>query len=113
MKVSKNSVEHHIWGKVCDRWDLMKSEDLSVIHEKMPPNYFEPKHYHDRSKQFFFVLSGQATVVVDNEVVVLNENDGIEIHAKAVHQMRNNSEHDVELLIISSPTCTGDRVDVE
>jgi mannose-6-phosphate isomerase-like protein (cupin superfamily) len=35
-------------------------EDLSVIEERMPPGTAGQRHRHQRSRQFFFVLEGEA-----------------------------------------------------
>ncbi|MFS1512919.1 cupin domain-containing protein [Chengkuizengella sp. SCS-71B] len=113
MKISKKNAEHYIWGKLCDGWHLAKSNELSIIHEKMPPHTTENKHFHNKSKQFFFVLSGQATIEVKDEMILLNEHEGIEILPNTPHQMMNNSSSDVEFLVISTPTSKGDRVVVD
>ncbi|MDP5275486.1 cupin domain-containing protein [Chengkuizengella axinellae] len=113
MKISKENAEHYIWGQLCDGFHLIKSNDLSIIHEKMPPETFEEKHYHTKAKQFFFVLSGQATIEVNDEIVLLNEHEGIEILPNIPHQMMNKSSDDVEFILISTPTSKGDRVVVE
>nr|MBA2814045.1 Mannose-6-phosphate isomerase, cupin superfamily [Candidatus Pantoea persica] len=34
--ISKENSEHRVWGEQCDRWTLLKRQDLSVIHERMP-----------------------------------------------------------------------------
>ncbi|MEH2467935.1 hypothetical protein [Nostoc sp.] len=39
---------------------LIKQLELSVIHELMLPGTFEVRHYHQRSHQFFFIISGSA-----------------------------------------------------
>lgn len=113
MKISKENAEHYIWGSICDGWHLVKTDELSIIHEKMPSKTSEVKHFHQKAKQFFFVLSGQATIEVNGEIIMLNENEGIEILPKIPHQMMNNSDCDIEFIVISSPTSKCDRVLVE
>jgi mannose-6-phosphate isomerase-like protein (cupin superfamily) len=65
--VSRENAEHYVWGGICDGWHLVKRADLSVIHERMPPGACEVRHYHNRSRQFFFVLSGTATLEINGE----------------------------------------------
>ncbi|WP_088042362.1 cupin domain-containing protein [Bacillus sp. EAC] len=110
MKVSKQNAEHYIWGEMCDGWHLVKNNELSVIHEQMPPNTAEVRHYHCKAQQFFFVLKGNATIVVNGEIVELIENEGIEIPANTPHQMYNKSSGNIEFLVISQPNSKGDRV---
>lgn len=110
MKISKHNAEHYIWGSICDGWNLVKSDDLSVIHERMPVETSEVRHFHKNAKQFFFILSGQATMEVNDEIVILNQQEGIEILPGTPHKMMNKSETEIEFLVISAPTSKGDRV---
>ncbi|MFF2482840.1 cupin domain-containing protein [Paenibacillus sp. NPDC058071] len=113
MKISKANAEHYIWGSQCDGWHLAKGSNLSVIHERMPANSSEVNHYHEVSRQFFFVLSGTATIVIDGHEIVLEPHEGVEVAPLTVHQMFNKSDRDIEFLVISQPTSHGDRVVVE
>ncbi|MBY0083597.1 cupin domain-containing protein [Brevibacillus sp. M2.1A] len=109
-KISKENAEHYHWGDQCDGWYLVKGQDLSVIHERMPGNTAEVRHYHERSRQFFFVLSGQAMLEVDGVRHVLGRQEGVEVPPGVKHQMKNEGAEDVEFLVISQPTTRGDRI---
>jgi mannose-6-phosphate isomerase-like protein (cupin superfamily) len=113
MKISKHSAEHYRWGDGCDGWHLVKKEDLSVIHECMPPGTEEVRHVHHRARQFFFVLSGKLAVEVDGNVVELLPHEGVEIDQGVPHQVKNVSESDAEFLVISQPSSRGDRTPAE
>jgi mannose-6-phosphate isomerase-like protein (cupin superfamily) len=108
--ISKTNAEHYIWGGDCDGWHLVQRQDLSVIHERMPAGRSEIRHYHEKSRQFFFVLSGQLTMEIDGVKTILLAQQGIEIAPLAPHQAINASNEDVEFLVISHPTSRGDRV---
>ncbi|UOE95246.1 cupin domain-containing protein [Alkalihalobacillus sp. LMS39] len=110
MKISKNNAEHYSWGEHCDGWHLVKHNDLSIIHERMPPNTFEVRHYHERSRQFFFVLSGTATLEVDGVSIQLHPQEGYEVPPLVSHQMFNNTNQDVEFIVTSQPNSRIDRV---
>jgi mannose-6-phosphate isomerase-like protein (cupin superfamily) len=110
MKISKHSAEHYLWGDNCDGWHLVKNQDLSIIHERMPANTSEVKHYHQHARQFFFVLSGIATIEIDGKEIILNPQEGVEVPPLVPHQMFNKSNEEVEFLVISQPTSKGDRV---
>lgn len=71
MKISKQTGEHYSWGINCDGWHLVRKEDLSIIHERMPPSAREIRHYHNGSRQFFFILSGKATIEINGLVFEL------------------------------------------
>lgn len=110
--VSKNNAEHYNWGINCDGWYLLKTTNLSIIQEKVPPGKFEVKHYHKKSKQFFFVLKGTATIDVDGIEYTINEQDGIFIDANITHQLINKGSEDIEFLVISSSDSHGDRIEI-
>ena len=109
MKISKQNAEHYLWGDNCDGWHLVKNKELSVIHERMPVNTTEVIHYHHQAQQFFFILTGIATIQIDDEMVTLNPQEGVEVPPFIKHQMRNESNQDVEFLVISQPNSRGDR----
>lgn len=112
MKISKQNAEHYIWGDKCDGWYLVNHKDLSVIQERMPANTKEVRHYHKNSRQFFYVLTGISTIEIDGQSISLYPKEGIEVPPLIPHQMRNESNQDVEFLVISQPNShnTGDRV---
>jgi mannose-6-phosphate isomerase-like protein (cupin superfamily) len=108
--IRKDAAEHYTWGNGCDGWRLVDRAELSVIHERMPPGTAEVWHHHRAARQFFFVLSGTATMEVGGACHMLHTQQGIEIAPGMPHQMRNDSDADVEFLVISQPTTREDRV---
>jgi mannose-6-phosphate isomerase-like protein (cupin superfamily) len=110
--ISRSSAEHYTWGAACDGWHLVKRADLSVIAERVPPGAKEARHFHSASRQFFFILSGEAVIEVGGERVSLGEGQGIEIAPGVPHQFMNEAKEDVHFIVVSHPTTRGDRVDV-
>ncbi|HZS44149.1 MAG TPA: cupin domain-containing protein [Blastocatellia bacterium] len=108
--INNATAEHYKWGSDCDGWHLLKRDDLSVIEEQMPPGTSEVKHYHQRSRQFFFVLSGILTIQFLDSTETLRQFEGVEISPGTQHQVLNNSGEDVRFLVISQPRSHGDRV---
>ncbi|MNJ67987.1 Cupin domain protein [compost metagenome] len=113
MKISRENAEHFMWGDHCNGWRLVKNKDLSIIHETMPAGASEVKHYHERARQFFFVLSGTVTMVVGDEEIILESKEGVEIPPLVPHQMFNKSNDEIEFMVISQPSSSGDRVVVD
>jgi mannose-6-phosphate isomerase-like protein (cupin superfamily) len=107
--ISIENAEHYAWGKNCDGWHLVKSSKLSVIQERIPPGTSETRHFHKRSRQFFYVLFGIAVIEADGKREILNAREGIEILPGIPHQIFNESDRDVEFLVISQPPSHGDR----
>jgi mannose-6-phosphate isomerase-like protein (cupin superfamily) len=68
--VSIENAEPHVWGQICDGWHLLKRDDMSVIQERVPPGGAEVMHYHAQARQFFYILSGEATMVLEDAQVV-------------------------------------------
>ena len=112
MLVSIENAEHYIWGGNCDGWHLVNHDDLSVIQERIPAGSAEVMHYHERARQFFYVLDGEATMVFENQQVVLQKGQGIEIRPMLKHQFKNNSQSDAHFLVISIPPTRGDRINL-
>jgi mannose-6-phosphate isomerase-like protein (cupin superfamily) len=111
MVVSAKNAEHYIWGEICDGWHLLKSEDMSIIQERVPAGAREVMHYHTRAHQFFYILEGEGTLDFENRQVTIHKGEGLEIPPQVRHQFRNQSDADVHFLVISVPTTKGDRVD--
>jgi mannose-6-phosphate isomerase-like protein (cupin superfamily) len=110
--ISIDNAEHYNWGGDCDGWHLLKGDDLSVIQERVPPGRFEIKHRHHKARQFFYILSGAANMVVGDKLINLKANQAIEIPPGTIHQFRNDSNEEVVFLVISSPKSHGDRENI-
>lgn len=109
--ISKDNAEHYIWGDNCDGWHLVKSTQLSVIQERVPASCSEVKHYHHNSEQFFFVLSGVATLEAAGQTHKLEAQQGMHVPAGVAHQLKNDSDEPIEFIVTSTPPSHGDRVE--
>lgn len=113
MRIDDKVAEHYKWGNGCDGWHFLKSEALSVIKERVPPGESEMAHFHTHSRQFFFILQGEAQIEIEGHTHVLAAKQGIEVPPGHKHKFKNLSQADVEFLVVSSPKSHGDRVDQE
>lgn len=102
--------EHYVWGGNCDGWHLAKSEHLSVIQERVPSGSSEARHLHNKAEQFFYILSGIATLEVNGVTSTIYPNQGFHVPAGIAHTLSNNHEQTLEFLVISTPPSHGDRV---
>jgi len=109
--VSTANVEHYAWGEGCDGWHLVKSANLSVIQECVPSGCAEVRHFHAKAEQFFFVLSGIATLEVAGEIHNIKPHQGIHIPAGVSHQLSNQQIEDLIFIVTSTPPSHGDRVE--
>jgi mannose-6-phosphate isomerase-like protein (cupin superfamily) len=107
--VDRHTAEHYRWGEVCDGWRLLDDPALSVIEECVPPGAAEVAHRHARARQFFYVLSGRATLEFDDAVVEFAAGQGVEVAPGVAHRFVNRSTAEVRFLVISAPNARGDR----
>ena len=111
-KIDRSTAEHFQWNTSCDGWHLLKRNDLSVIFETIPAHTTEPMHYHCKSRQFFYILSGQVVMEFADGHIDLEEGSAIEIEPTKRHRLCNYSDSSVNFLMISMPTAHGDKVEV-
>jgi mannose-6-phosphate isomerase-like protein (cupin superfamily) len=110
--VSSKFAEHYKWGMPhadCEGWHLVKTPGLSVIEERMPPGASETAHAHSQARQFFFVLEGELTLLVEGHDLILQAGNGLEIAPGRPHQALNRGSRPVRMLVISQPPSHGDR----
>jgi mannose-6-phosphate isomerase-like protein (cupin superfamily) len=107
--VCRENAEHYVWGDACDGWHLLKDPQLSVIHERMPAGATETRHRHHFAQQFFFILSGTATLEINEVAHALHAGQGMHVPAGTVHQFSNRSTEALEFLVVSQPPNQGDR----
>ncbi len=110
--LSKKTAKHYIWGGNCDGWHLVASPNLSVIQESVPYGASEVRHLHNKAEQFFYVLSGIATLEVSDAVYVLHPHEGFHVPAGVPHMLSNQHDLSLEFLVISTPPSHGDRESV-
>ena len=104
-------VEHYTWGDNCDAWYLVRTPDFTILEELMPAGASETPHHHVRARQFFFVLAGELTLIVDGCENMLQAEEGLEIAPGEMHQAINRGDVPVRFLVTSHPPSHGDRVD--
>ena len=112
-KTSKQTASHYSWGEKCDGWHLLKSPTLSVIQETVPSGSAEIKHYHQKAEQFFFILSGIATIELTSQTITLHSHEGLHIPAGASHKLSNNHLESLHFIVTSTPPSHGDRITIE
>lgn len=110
--VDTSTAEHYTWGGACDGWRLLEGDDLSVIQERVPASAGEAAHFHTRARQFFYVLSGTATMEFPDRAVVVGPGQGLHVPPNTVHRLFNGSDTDLIFLVISAPATKGDRLNV-
>lgn len=109
----ENCLSHYKWGNNCDGWNFVEGKEAAVKQELMPAQTAEKLHFHTYATQFFFILKGQATFLIDGETSVVNAQEGIQIKAGQQHKITNATAHDLEFVLFSYPSTQNDRTDCE
>jgi len=102
-------LNHYQWGNGCDGWVLLDTESLSVKQERMPTMTAEALHYHEKAQQFFFILKGIASFEIEGNGINVNAGEGLQIEAGKKHRIINNTADDIEFILSSQPSTSGDR----
>jgi mannose-6-phosphate isomerase-like protein (cupin superfamily) len=110
--INKQNADNYIWGNNCLSYFLCDTEHLSVKLETMPPNTSEQLHFHVKSIQVFFILKGKAIINMDGKVFELKENESITINSLQKHYIKNETQSEIEFLVISQPNTRNDRNNV-
>jgi mannose-6-phosphate isomerase-like protein (cupin superfamily) len=109
--ISAANAEHYTWGDNCDGWFLVRTPELNIIEELMPPGTSEARHHHERARQFFFVLEGELTMEIEHHEFLVNPGEGIEISPGQQHQAMNRGRASLRIVVTSQPPSHGDRID--
>lgn len=105
-------LKHYQWGDNCDGWNLVDQPGLSVKMERMPPHTAEQEHYHEKARQFFFILRGTATFETSEGSVIVSVKQGLEIPPGLHHRILNETDEELEFLLSSQPSTAGDRINL-
>lgn len=108
----KNNSDHYVWGNGCDSWILKDTQNLSVKQEIMPSGTAEKLHFHREAEQYFYILKGEAVFYIDEEKFSVKAGESITVLPKSKHYISNESEEELEFLVVSSPSTNNDRTEV-
>lgn len=111
--IDKQTAEHYLWGDNCNSWVLADTPGLSIKQENMPGLTKEKLHFHTNAQQFFYILKGSATFYIEENKIVVTEQKGILIHPKTKHFIANETNGQLDFLVISQPTTNHDRTTME
>ena len=111
--IDKQTAEHYLWGDNCDSWVLVDTVGLSVKQESMPSSTKEKLHFHTNAQQFFYILKDSATFYIEDNKLTVIEQKGILIHPKTKHYIANETNEQLDFLVISQPTTNNDRTTIE
>ena len=103
-------LKHYIWGNGCDGWNLVDRPEMSIKQERMPPHTAEIEHYHEKARQFFFILQGTAVFETAHGRIEVAATQGLEIEPGLKHRIKNESETELLFILCSQPSTANDRI---
>lgn len=81
-------------------------EQHSLAHVLIPPGKSSDKHYHPEVEESYYILKGQAELIIDEETLHMQPGQAIAILPNQTHQIFNHSDEDLEFLAICAPGWT-------
>ncbi|MFC3561848.1 cupin domain-containing protein [Pedobacter jamesrossensis] len=109
----ENCLDHYKWGGNCDDWNFINNSETSIKQELMPAQTAERLHFHTYAEQFFFILKGQATFLIEGQTYLVDAHKGLQIKAGDKHKIMNKEVDDLEFILFSYPSTENDRTDCE
>lgn len=109
---TERPLKHYSWGDDCDGWNLVDNPGLSVKQERMPPHTAEREHYHEKARQFFFILCGTAVFETAAGRFELTTRQGLEIAPGLKHKIKNEADTELVFILCSQPSTAGDRIEI-
>jgi mannose-6-phosphate isomerase-like protein (cupin superfamily) len=80
----------------------------SLAHVVVPAGKLSPRHYHKVFEETYYMLKGQARMVIDGHEFTLSPGQSCLIMPGEIHQVSNNQADDLEFLVICAPPWTPD-----
>ena len=113
MKLTPDKVPNNSWGEGCKAFNLVDSRSLSVLLETMPPGTSEQLHKHQRSQQYFHVLSGEAEFQIEQQLLKIRSGEGVHVKPGKAHAIANRGTVELKFLVVSEPPSHQDRINLE
>ncbi|WP_408011222.1 cupin domain-containing protein [Pseudalkalibacillus sp. A8] len=78
-------------------------ENIEVILGEMEPGGVADPHFHEEIEQIMYILRGKAQVIIEGEEAVLTVGDVIWIPKKAMHEVKNGGDTNLQFVLMYSP----------
>ncbi len=112
MITSRDTVTSFMMAEGIEAWKLHDYPYGSVVEVVFELDAVEPLHYHEHANQTFYCKSGRVKFAVDGEEVTIGKGETIHIAKGKKHTAVNIADEKSNLLVFSSPSATGDRIDI-
>jgi len=112
-KITLDTADQYRWGDAGMGWLLKVSPEITIAERVLSPGVKEKRHYHEQTWQFFYILSGEGTMHLNEDRFSVTADESIEVDHLCPHQLINTSEEPLRYLVISKPNSFEDRVDLD
>lgn len=75
----------------------------SLAEVTIPPGKTSVSHFHKESEESYLILSGTATLKIDQAELTLTSGDAVLIEPHEIHQISNQSHQDLVFLAVCVP----------
>ncbi len=80
----------------------------SFAHVVITPGKLSPRHYHKVCEETYYILKGQARMIIDGHEFTLSPGQSLLIMPGEVHQVFNDEAETLEFLVVCAPPWTPD-----
>jgi quercetin dioxygenase-like cupin family protein len=94
------------WGDILVTFKVLGGDTdgaFAVMEDVVPPHYSTPLHIHSREDERVYVVSGEFTFQVGDEVFQVKAGDYINMPRERIHNFKNHGDTQGVLLVTFSP----------
>jgi uncharacterized cupin superfamily protein len=89
------------WTSVLDDGDLA-GRKLNFIHDDiLPPGVSIGAHRHKHDEEYYYVLSGRGTMLLDGDQFEVSAGDITAVYPGGTHGLTNDGEANLRIIVIS------------
>jgi transcriptional regulator with XRE-family HTH domain len=105
----KKSDAHHLHGlSYFAEYHMLSGKfpgrKLECLKMKLNPKSYDCEETSHSGEEFYYILKGCVTVLVDNKRYVLNEGETIHFPSNHSHKAYNDEDQEAEMLCVTYPT---------
>lgn len=79
------------------------SRELDAFHLVMAPNFEDCEELEHPGEEFYYILKGTVTVVIDNTVYEAKAGESIHFPSSHIHKVVNRSDEELEMICVVRP----------
>jgi mannose-6-phosphate isomerase-like protein (cupin superfamily) len=88
--------------------ELLAHRNSCIVHQslaeaRLPPGQATTPHYHRRTEEIYYILSGQGAMQIEGETRQVGPGDAIAIPPRAKHQITNTGDAPLVFLCCCAP----------